>query len=492
MSFGSLADRDRLLDLERRRVDADDGVVLEVGDPDGAEALGDAARRRRRSASGSPSTWAVAMSILRQRPVAEVGHPDLRADEDAERVVADADRVADGGAPRRGRRAAPCRRPCWRPRRAAGRARCPGRPCRPGSSAVVTSVGSVLEALEVRRPWRRRPTPCPCRPAIWSGLAPTSRARRRARSVLRVDLAERAVLGVRRRRPCSPSAVMPSGPSPTGIVVDDLGRRCRLRRRRRRSTRRARAAGRAACSSRRRAGSTPGRAERGDASAATRSRHGSATQQRDAAAPRPAGGAGGLAAWRRARRLGLRGGRRRRRHDAGGGVARRRRVGRARRLPGGVAGGDAAGLLRRRARPAARPRPRARGRPPRRSASSGSFAIAVPITASSAAGTPGASAARGGRGIAEVRVHLRQLGVARERRAAGQRVEEDAAERVDVGAGVGAPRRGSAPAPTKSGVPDELAGARDPAHGRGVLGQAEVGQVGVLVPLAARSGRSAA
>ena len=83
-----------------------------------------------------------------------------------------------------------------------------------------------------------------------------------------------------------------------------------------------------------------------------------------------------------------------------------------------------------------------------------------------------------------MRVHLRQLGVARERDAAGERVEEERAERVDVGARVGllaADLLGGG----EVGRADEVAGAGEAGGARGgrVLRQAEVGQVGVLLAL---------
>ena len=79
-----------------------------------------------------------------------------------------------------------------------------------------------------------------------------------------------------------------------------------------------------------------------------------------------------------------------------------------------------------------------------------------------------------------MRVHLRQLGVARERHAAGERVEEDGAQRVHVGAGV---RVLAADLLGRREVrrADEVAGAGDAATRRRALGQPEVGEVRVLL-----------
>ena len=322
-----------------------------------------------------------------------------------------------------------------------------------------------------RRPCRRR-----------SGRG-SRRPRRAADDLVRpgADRAQRRRPGCWRRTRSSPSTATPSGPSPTGMVATDprhgaaggaaSGRRV----------------ARGACGLRSSAAaspppSTPGRGRAGHGERGGEERR-ERDEQRHAAAARPAGGAGAPA---RRRRGGGRAG-------AGAGAPARRRRGRRR---GG--GGAARRRPRRRGSPPPRRwrrcRPARRGRAlergpggPRQVAGrrvprGGSLAMPCAITASSAAGTPGASARRGRRRVAEVGVHLRQLGVARERHLAGQRVEEHAAERVDVGARVGGLaadllRR------DEVGRADELARARDAARGGGVLGQPEVGQVGVVLRL---------
>ncbi len=161
--------------------------------------------------------------------------------------------------------------------------------------------------------------------------------------------------------------------------------------------------------------------------------------------------------------------------------ARRGRVGRRRLLPGRLAGGDAADRCG---------RDLALQRGPRgaREIAGGRVALLRRLRHRRADHDVErrrhslGQRAGGGRRVVEVRVHLRQLGVARERRPAGQRVEQHRAERVDVGAGVGmlaADLLGRG----EVGRADEVAGAREAGAGRGVLGQPEVGQVGVLLPL---------
>ncbi len=148
---------------------------------------------------------------------------------------------------------------------------------------------------------------------------------------------------------------------------------------------------------------------------------------------------------------------------------------------GGLAGGDGAGLRR-------RGLVLQRGPRGARQVAGGGVALAGLLGHGGAddgverGGDGRVERARGGRRVAQVGVHLRQLGVARERDAAGERVEEDAAERVDVGARVGLLaadllRRGEV------GGADELARAGEAAGGRGVLGEPEVGEVRVLLPL---------
>ena len=91
----------------------------------------------------------------------------------------------------------------------------------------------------------------------------------------------------------------------------------------------------------------------------------------------------------------------------------------------------------------------------------------------------GRDRARGGSRVVQVRVDLRQLRVARERRAPGERVEQDAAERVDVGAARRRDRRGSARA-RGSPACRRTAPVGVAARRRRVLREAEVGQVRVL------------
>ena len=206
-------------------------------------------------------------------------------------------------------------------------------------------------------------------------------------------------------------------------------------------------------------------------------------EQRDSAPPRPAGRADGL------RRLGRGDGRRCRAGAAAAGKAavsdggrpRGRCVRGARRLLQRVAGGDAAGgrgrdlALERRqscAREVARRRVALLRRLRHRGADHD-------VEAGRDAG--GERACRR-RGIVEVRVHLRQLGVARERHAAGERVEEDGAQRVHVGARV---RVLAADLLGRCEVrrTDETAGAGEAAAHRLALGQPEVGEVRVLLPI---------
>jgi hypothetical protein len=88
--------------------------------------------------------------------------------------------------------------------------------------------------------------------------------------------------------------------------------------------------------------------------------------------------------------------------------------------------------------------------------------------------------ARRRRLVVEVRVHRRHLGVAHVGRASGEAVEEHAAERVDVGARIGAVAADDLGRAVVERA-DEHAGLREPLGRRGVLGQAEVGEVDVLV-----------
>ncbi len=112
---------------------------------------------------------------------------------------------------------------------------------------------------------------------------------------------------------------------------------------------------------------------------------------------------------------------------------------------------------------------------------SGSFSSARATTASSAAGVPGGPASLSGRRrVLEVRIELRHLLAAvGERRVAGDRLEQHASERVLVGAGVEPAAldllRGDVVDRADEGARGGDAGVRgDP------LGEAEVGQVGVL------------
>ena len=404
---------------------------------------------------------------------------------DADRVVADADRVAD----RCGLRAVdPLDRvvaACSRPRPAAGRARSPCASLPIGIVAVALRASGSLCSRWSWSPSASTTHSVPLPAAIWSGSLPTSTGSPTTASrsaSMRCSVPSLACVTNTSR----PSAVIAVG------AVADRDRRDDLRAGRPASpvgvgvavARGSRGVGLVA------AAEHAGRAERGGAER-QHEHAGERDEQRDAAAARPAGRAGGASRGEARRRRGR--GRRRRRAAAGPasavapapacppatGPARRRRRWRRCRP------------ARARARPAAPPRRRARGRRPTRSDRPASLAMAVPMTASSAGGTPGASALAAGAGSFEVRVHLRQLGVARERRPAGERVEQHGAERVHVGARVGVLAadllgRGEV------GRADEHAGAGE-AGGRGrVLGQPEVGQVDVLLALVRRSARSAA
>ena len=290
----------------------------------------------------------------------------------------------------------------------------------------------------------------------------------------------------------SPSAVMPSGPSPTGIVAATCGVPRRWRRpvlglgvpwrwRSRSASRCARDRLLAVVAAAQHARG----AERGDRER-DHEQHRERDEQRDAAALGPARGTAaglrlrrgpGLGRWRGGRGAARGRGRGAGRHRR----ARRRRVGRALRGLGGLAGRDGAGGRGRRLALQRRPRGA-------REVAGRGVALGRLLRHRGAdhgverGGHRRVERARGGRRIAEVRVHLRQLGVARERDAAGQRMEEDAAERVDVGARVGllaADLLGGGEVRRA----DELPRAGDPAGGRRVLGQPEVGEVRVLLAL---------
>ena len=154
-----------------------------------------------------------------------------------------------------------------------------------------------------------------------------------------------------------------------------------------------------------------------------------------------------------------------------------------RRQPRPATAATVAGGGRGRRSPASAPRAAAisSAQLPKRSA--GSFAVALAITSSSPSGRPGLRSRSRGGALVQVRVHDRELALAVERRRAGQALVEDAAERVHVGAPVDLLAldllgRDVGDRPHEGVLPGQAA------DRRGVLGEPEVAQVGVLALVA--------
>ena len=110
---------------------------------------------------------------------------------------------------------------------------------------------------------------------------------------------------------------------------------------------------------------------------------------------------------------------------------------------------------------------------------SGALASARAITSSNAVGDPGRRLADGGGRLGEVRPQLRLVALGRERRPAREHVVQDAAERVDVRARVHA-LAADLLGRDEVDRPHPVAGLRRPRVREHVLGEPEVGQVGVL------------
>ena len=94
-------------------------------------------------------------------------------------------------------------------------------------------------------------------------------------------------------------------------------------------------------------------------------------------------------------------------------------------------------------------------------------------------GAVGAELGHGRRRLVDVGHDHRHVLVLAERRPAGEALEQDAAERVDVGASVDLPALGLLRRRVADRA-DELAGGRQPADRAGVLGEPEVGEVDVI------------
>ena len=111
--------------------------------------------------------------------------------------------------------------------------------------------------------------------------------------------------------------------------------------------------------------------------------------------------------------------------------------------------------------------------------SSGAFASAFATTSARPGGTVGAELGHGRRRLIDVGHDHGDVLVLAERRPAGEALEQDAAERVDVGASVDLPAlsllRGRV-----ADRADELARGRQPGDRARVLGEPEVGEVDVV------------
>ena len=133
---------------------------------------------------------------LRQRPVAEVRDPDLGADVDADRVVADADRVADASAACARSIRCTVSSPVFATQASCTPSEMPCASLPIGIVAVGCSVGSVWSALELARSTASTTQTVPLPAAIWSGFSPTSTGSPTTCVAVGVDLAQRPVLGV--------------------------------------------------------------------------------------------------------------------------------------------------------------------------------------------------------------------------------------------------------------------------------------------------------